>query len=566
MLDEQEKAQQIKKYFGYLKNIRQYWESGIWYDIGDYAVPLRSNITSAKKGTIKGTKIYDGTAVWAINLAADGIHGYLINPSMTWFTFKLPRILKFVENEPSVRWWIQTVQEIIYAAFTDSNFYSAMRPFLRDGLSFGTAVIHPEEIIEDKKITFHALHPRECYIAENKYSVVDTLFREVILTARQAEQEFGKKNLSSTIQNMISNNPYSEHKFLHAVFPRTDFDTKKLSSTNKRFASIWVEYHNNKITRESGYDLFPYMVWRYAKNPDGPYGDSPLSFALPEIKSLNSIAKDTLAMSQRQAFPPLNVPAEMREMVRLTPDGLNYYGADPNRRIYPIATGSNYTLAQYIVEGKKNIIEKHFNVDLFLMLQRATGTMTAREVMERMGEKAAVLGAAIGDLTIVLDHIIDYVFDIEFNARPSRIPPLPDVLVEAMLMTGTDKLDIDYMGPLAQAQQRLFKLQPIQIGLELTSPIIAAYPEAADIINFEETIKTVLIESGYPQNALNSPETIMAIRQAKAQAQAEGAQKLDLERMADVVKKLAQAAKHSPEMMQKIEGLLASGAGVGAAT
>lgn len=556
-MTELERVQQLKKYFLYLEGIRKYWDGGIWQDVADYAVPLRSNITTSAKGTAKGTKIYDGTAVWAINLAADGIHGYVLNPSMVWFTFKLPRILKFIENEASVRQWIQTVQEIIYATFADSNFYSEMRPFLRDCLGFGTSIVFPEEIIGERKLTFHSLHPRECYIAEDKYGFVDTLFRKEKLNAKQAEEEFGKEKLSQRIQSMLKDNPYSEHEFLHAVFPRRDYNSKSLNSINKKFASIWVECNDNRITKESGFDIFPYMAWRYARNPDGPYGDSPLSFALPEIKSLNSISKDTLAISQRRAFPPFNVPVEMKGLVRLVPDGLNYYGSDFNRRIAPVLSGSDFTVAQYVTESKKDIIEKHFNVDLFLMLQRATGTMTAREVMERMGEKAAVLGAAIGDLTVVLDKIIDYVCYLEFNARPSRIPPLPDVLVDAMVTTGTNKLDIVYMGPLAQAQQRMFKLQPIQIGLELTAPLLTVYPDAADIINFEQAVKTVLLESGYPQDAINSPETVMAIRQEKARAAAEGMQKLDAERSAEIIKKLSQARKNSPETFAKFEEMLA---------
>jgi len=176
-----------------------------------------------------------------------------------------------------------------------------------------------------------------------------------------------------------------------------------------------------------------------------------------------------------------------------------------------------------------------------------------------MGEKASVLSASIGDLTVVLDKIIDYVFYLETEA--GRIPPLPDILMQY----GGSNIDIVYMGPLAQAQKRLFETQGIRLGMELAIPLITAFPESADLINADETLKELLVSNGFPQTAFNSPEAIMAIRQARQQSQIADKQKVDADISADTIKKLAQALKNAGGTagIQEIMAMLA-GAGAGA--
>ena len=537
---ETERVHQLQKHFSYLEKERSNWSSGIWQDIADYVCPIREDLQGTDQaGKIQGIKAYDGTAIYAVNLAADGTHGYMINPATEWLDLRLPRRLRQFEKEPSVRQFIEDKKHVLYYAYQNSNFYSEMRTFLRDGFSIGTASLYPERDIVSGKLAFNCLHPREGYIAEDKFGNVDTFFRKVKLTARQAEQEFGIDKLSEPIKNSFKNNPYQTYTFLNAVFPRTDFNARKLSSINKKYASIWCEFSGNKILKESGYDIFPYMVWRYSKSGGEVYGRSPAAFALPEIKSLNAIAKDLLGAAQMAVFPPLNVPSEMKGKVRLSPFGLNYMGSDFNRKISPILTGSNFPVGREWMEAKQDIIEKHFDVDLFLMFQRAQKEMTAREIIERMGEKASVLSARTGDLVNVLDSINDYVIYLETEA--GNMPPLPDILMDY----GSPKLDYVYMGPLAQAQKRLFETQGIRIGMETAMPIFQVQPETMDEINWGETVTQLLISNGFPQTAFNTPDAKMAIRQARQQAQMEDKQKVDADLSADTMKKLAQAMKNA---------------------
>jgi len=550
-MDEQEKCKEIKNRFKQLETVRSYWDTGIWQEIADYISPLREDLTGTEQpGKKQGTKIYDGTAVSALNLFADGLHGYMISPALQWFILRLPGRLRHLEKFPEVRLWIRDISEGLYSAFQNSNFYSEMRGYFRDGGSIGTASMYIDEDMVKNKLIFHTLHPREGYIAENKYGQIDTFIRKTKLTVRQAMQQFDKDKLSHNIQNAHKSNPYLEHEFLHYVSPREEYDDRKLMNTNKPFASIWIELNGDKILRESGFDMFPYMVWRYSVNGNDVYGRSPAAYALPEIKSLNVIAKSVLGAAQLSVEPPYNIPAEMKGKVRLVPHGMNYYGSDYNRRIYPLTTGINYPIALDREEKKRSIIEKHYHVDFFLMLAQAERQMTATEIMERMGEKASVLSASIGDLTTTIDQIIDYVFYIEMKA--GKIPPPPPVLVE---QAGGSNIDIVYTGALAQAQKRLFETQGITRSLEMILPILQIYPQGTDIINGDEAIREILISNGFPQGALNTAEITKEIRAQRSQIQTQETQKVNVERMSEVLKKLSQAAKNAKvDLSEMLEG------------
>lgn len=540
MITEEEKAKRVKKEYELLKDKRSHWDS-FRQEIADYVLPLREDMQeNDPKGKKKGAKTFDGTAVSAVNLAADGIHGNMMSPALKWFQQRLPHKLKFLEKVPEVNLWLQELTEGLYASFQNSNFYAEMRMFLRDGLSIGTATMYAEEDMARQKLCFHVLHPREAFIAENQYREIDKFIRYTKYETRQAVQKFGKKNLSQKIQDTIERNPFAEFEFLHYAAPRTDWDDRKMDSFNMPFESLWIEKGGEKIIRESGFELFPYFVWRYSLNGNDVYGSSPAAYALPEIKSLNVISKSVLGAAQLSVEPPMNIPVEMKGRERLTPHGRNYYGNDYNRRIYPTNTGITFPIAMDREEKKRDIIKEHFNVNFFLTLMQDSRIKTATEVSEIKGEQAAILGAAIGDLTTVMDNIIDYVAYLEMKA--GRISQPPDIL---KYYAGGQRIDTVYTGTLAQAQRRLLETQSITRSLELVMPLVQVWPQAADIINADEAVRKVLVSNGFPEDVLNALEEVEQIRQGRAEAQTQENQKVDMERFADVLKKVAQADKHT---------------------
>ncbi len=543
-----ERADYILKKQKQLEDIRVLWHP-LWTDVANFVNIQREDIDGTRqKGFEQGQTTFDGTALSALQLAADGVYGNMINPATAWF-----RMVFEEENLNDIneaKRWLQDVEEQLYAALQKSNFYSEARPYIEDGLSIGTANLFIEEDIVNRRIMFNSFHPRELWIGQNKYNEVDLTHRKYKITARQAIQSFCREIEKGEIirvfdeqfYNRFNLDPFSEHEFIHTIFPREDDerDVTKIDSKNKKFASMWLYVDKKKIVRESGYDLSPEVIWRFKRTGSEVYGRSPAMDAIVEIKRLNVISKTMLKAAEMSVDGPLNVPASMQGKVKYRPGGFNYYEDGTQDKITPIQTGINYPIGIDREERIQSIIEKHFKVEFFLLLARADREMTATEIVERAGEKAMVLATMISRFSSeALTRIVDKVFEIEVKA--GRIPPPPPILRDR----AGGGINIVYMGPLAQAQRLAFGMQGINRSIEAVGPILNLRPEVGDNIDFDEAVREILKTQGMPAKAINSRAKRDEIRAARAEMEAKMQRQADIAQAAKTAKDLAQANKNS---------------------
>lgn len=507
-----ELAKEVQRKLKHLKEKRKPWES-LWQDIADYVVPHRRDILqTAPHGEQQDVKIYNSKAIEALDLFADGLHGYMISPALQWFKLRMAK--KALNDNSEIKAWLEQVEEQIYFSLARSNFYHEMRMYLEDGGSIGTAIMYTEEDIGSGKIIFHSTPTGQCCIEENRYREVDLVYREYKKTARQLIQQFGRDKVGDKVLQVHKTNPYKEFDICHAVGPRSEDQREqgKRDGANKEFYSYWVLKQGTRLLKNSGFDSNPYATWRFKKSGDEVYGRSPASSALAEIVSLNLISKDLLASSEMFVNPPMNIPAKMQGQYDLTPGGANFY-SDPKKIITRINATGDFPVGIDREEKIERSIEKHFKVDFFLMLANSQREMTATEIIEKQGEKAALLGAAIGRLNSeALDPLLDKVFDIEMDA--GRLPPPPQILLDS-----GGEIDIVYQGPLAQAQRRLFQTQGITRGLETIMPIMEIRPEIADIYDWDRIAEELGDAHGMPEKVKNDQNTILQIRSARQAAQ-----------------------------------------------
>jgi hypothetical protein len=138
--------------------------------------------------------------------------------------------------------------------------------------------------------------------------------------------------------------------------------------------------------------------------------------------------------------------------------------------------------------------------------------MTATEVMELQGEKAAVLSDLVVALNDALRQIITRSFNILLRKRMIPKPP------EALAGSGT-RLKVDFTGPLAQAQKKYHEAGGIAQGLQIAGAVGQIAPAALDVINFDRLLKAGLEGAGVSQLVINEDEDVEKIRRAKAEAQ-----------------------------------------------
>ena len=501
-----------------LKENRVAWESH-WDKIISLVNPRRGlmtdNESSAKR---RGVEIYSSEALHALQTWADGMKGYLVSPSMNWFRLTTPD--RGLQQSIIVKAWLQEVEEAMYLALGRSNFYSAMDEYFLDAGSVGTAVMFSEEDLGDGSIDFMVRHPRECFISENRRGRVDTLYREFPMSLRTLVDTFGKEGLPLSMQEAVDKTPFKKVSVFHALFPGSDRSAQLKVEFKKTFSSVYWISEEQTVLRESGYDLFPCQVWRTRKNVDEEYGRSPASDALVEVMGLNAISKGILKQVQLAAEPPLNVPEELKGRARFNPGGHNYY-QDGQRLVSPMLIAGDIRGAMDREGMYRQSIKDHFSVDFFMLLNSAEKTMTATEIVERQGEKAVVMGAQVGRLqSECLNPLMDRVFDIEFRA--GRLPPPPQEVIN----TPGARIDIDYLGPLAQAQKRLFKTQGINQSMAALEPMMVAFPEVRHILDPIKVAREIMDANGMPQSTLRTDDEVAVLvdadrQQAAAQQQAE---------------------------------------------
>lgn len=511
-----------------------------------------------------GRKAFNGAAIGAAVLATDGIHGYHVSPAFPWFSYMMSR--GELNKVPQIKQWLQNEQEEVYSVLNNSNFYAEMWPFIYNGFTVGTTVIYGEWNYDEQKVRFECVHPREVYIAENDYSMVDVLHRKYKRNARQLVQKFGEKKVSQSIRDAYKNSPFDEFEIIHAVFPREEYDDRKKTSTNKKYASVWYETGAGHIIDESGYDVFPYLVWRYARFSNYVYGLSPAILSMCDIKGLNIISKTLLGAAQMAVDPPLNVPADLVGKVQWKPRGINPYDKE-GMFVRPANTTEKYPIGADREERMEISIKERFHTDTFVMMGQLAGQgqRTAYEVSEMMGEKAVILGAELAPLNVQMDAILDLAYYLKANANQNGdfITQPPDMLYE--LTVESDSFSPVYLGPLAQAQRRLYKTQGLQGALEVAAPIIKMFPDSARVIKPEDTLRVILDSFNFPQEAMSTKEEVAAIKEQEANAAAELQQKEELMQMAGGAKTLSEVDKNTGNMVtQALAGQMGGMNGIAA--
>ena len=491
-----------------LKKQRKTWESH-WQEIADYMRPRKADIT--KKSQTPGNKrselIFDGTAINAAELLSASLHGMLTNMSTPWFSLRFTD--PAINEEDEAKEWLESTEDVLYAAFHRSNFQEQIHELYDDLILFGTGVMLIEP---DKTETFRfsTRHIAECYLAEDENGRVDTVYRQFRMFARAAVSQFGADKVGDTILKTEERDPYEQVTILHVVMPRDDRDVRKMNKTNKPFASFYIEPEEKLVLSESGYDELPYCIPRWLKSSyELGYGRSPSMNALADTKVLSKMSEITLRAAQKQTDPPLMVPDDGFMLpIRTVPGGLNFYRSGTRDRLEPLSIGANNPLGLQMEEQRRQAIRAAFYVDQLIMAQGPQ--MTATEVLQRTEEKMRLLGPVLGRLQAeLLQPLIGRCWNIMLRSK--QLPVAPPMLDAA-------DVGIEYVSPLAKAQKQT-EVQAMVRMLELLQPLMELDPGIVDHIDSDGLAKHVIKVLGIPASVTRGTLEVGAIRAQRQQQQ-----------------------------------------------
>ena len=506
-----------------LKDKRENWDN-IWQEVAHYVLPTKADfITTRERGAKRDEDLYDSTAITSNQTLASGLHGALTAPSGRWFHIRF-RDDSLNDSDEATSWLEDSIDRM-YKAIEESNFNSEINELYLDLCCFGTGALMVEPATQDDKFNFRTIHLSEIAIAEDVDGKIDTIYRKLKFSARQATQLWPDVDLGDAIKHAMENKPDKEFEFIHAVYPRPDIpETGELTQPELRpWASCWVAVKDRKMIEEGGYYENPWMVPRWSKLSGDVYGFSPAMMARADIRTLNAAKLFEMRAWEKSIDPPTlaNYNGIIGDL-RLDPGGLTYV-RDING-IRPFENGAQWQVSQIkSSELITNIRRAFFNDQLQL---HEGPNMTATEVRARMELMQQILGPVVGRLqSELLNPLVQRLFMIMFRNGQFLEPP-------AELMEGGNKLDVEYVSPLARAQ-RMEEVFAVERWFTQLIQMAQADPTVLDIVDFGSVGRMLGKRMGVPADAMKSEEEIeqlMIQRQQAAEAQqAMAAQQATLE-------------------------------------
>ena len=265
-----------------LKAARAPWES--WWDtLRHYVMPSRRDEDdSATADADSRHQLGDTTAVEACQKLAGGHMSYITPSHELWFKWSSPSPDAGDEAES----WYNRCSEIANRELSLSNFYTELHECFLDRVGLGTGSLYCSTT-RSGRLLFRHIPCGQFVCAENDEGSLDTYMWEYSCTPHQAASQFGEKALGPRAKALWQD-PRQCHeaslRMLHVVRPRRKRRRDRDDARNMRFESIYYSLDDQLVMEEKGYHEMPYMVTRFLRWGEGPYGLAPARLVYPDIR------------------------------------------------------------------------------------------------------------------------------------------------------------------------------------------------------------------------------------------------------------------------------------------
>jgi len=461
--------------------------------------------------------VLDGTGIRSRRVASAGMHGGMTSPARPWFRLTLQD--EGLAKHRTVRPWLDEVQRRMRNLFARSNFYQAVHGMYDELISFGTHFMYEHEHSR-MGLFFTPLTFGEYVLDMNEEGRIDTVFRQMDMTARNIARQFGEDNISQQVENALKHatSMYNKFPVVHAIVPREEYKSYILNprDTEMQYASYYYERDAKqpkaKFLREAGYNMLPGFGSRWDVTGQDIYGGCPAMDSLGDVRMLQSLWATYLKQEHKRADPPVAVHHKMASVSTLPGkvNRVNATGGGPAMyaayQVQPDPKG-----IQLIIDDvRKGLREGMYN-DLFKMLAMANRpNMTATEVAERHEEKLLQLGPVLERLHAeTFIPLIDRTFFLMLEQ--DTIPPWPEELDDM-------PLKVDFVSLLAQAQ-KMVATASVDQYMGFIGQMATMWPEAADVPNVDKVADYYADFLGIDIEMLNPDDVRQMKRQARAKQQ-----------------------------------------------
>ena len=456
-----------------------------WQDCYEFALPQRNGAASNQtSGGKRLDRVFDATASDAVEQLAASLMAEITPPGGGWFELEPGGNVANADRQALTEQLGRAVR-ILQGHFDRSNFAVEMHQAFLDLVTAGTACLRLEkaDLHSPSALRFTAVPLRDLAFEERSDGKMDAVFRKLLLTRDEitatwpdakamADDDPGEKNAPKRIA------------VIEAVLPATD------RKTGYELCVFREERdgHSADLIYRDGFDVSPYIAFRWMKAPGEIYGRSPVMKALPDIKTANKVVELVLKNAsiavtgiwQADDDGVLN-PAT----IRLVPGSI-IPKAIGSAGLKPLEAPGRFDVSDLVLSDLRDRIRRCLLADR--LGQTDQPGMTATEVLERASENARLLGATYGRLQAELLYPLIrralYIL--------SQTGELPDIPLDG------DVVVLRHAAPLAQLPKRVKAGQ----ALDWLSRIAGLGPEALAEVDLPVMVRWLADQFGVPDHLL----------------------------------------------------------------
>lgn len=553
-----------EKVMGHLEQMRtkRYGWFELWNQIARYLAPDLQHLYVVQQplddvGLDNTGDILDNTASRALRTLGAGMLSGATSPARPWLAFKTDDDLMKSLN---VRIWLHEVARRMLRIFSRSNVYRSLHENYQQMGGYGTGCSGMFMDYHDV-LRLQTVPVGEFFFEVDARGRPITLYREFALNADQIVREYGLDNVPAEVKNQYdARNTETRFVVIHAIHKRTQNEMIEGSVLNTPYRSVTYvqgDSVDQKPLRDKGFRHFPGIIPRWDVLGNTPYGRSPGTMSLGDIKALQVSAFAKQRVIDYQSNPPIQVPTSFRNReLDVLPGGVSFVDAlVPHggiRTAFEVQLDLNAILAD--IQDTRERINSAFYVDLFMMFanQPIRSNVSVPEVNERAQEKLLVLGPVVERLNgETLAPLVEFAFDtmIEGNLIP---PPPPE-------MHGRE-VHVEFVSAFAQAQKAV-TVGAMDRFLYSLGTVGQAKPEVWDNVNADDLASYYSESLGVDPSVLVAGPQLVLIRKQRAQAQAQQVQAAAQAQEAAAQQSLAkarqlnaQAQADQPAPMQQFTG------------
>lgn len=498
-----------------LRSIRTPWEE--WWDtLRRYVLPSRQREeeenTPHAEG--QGRPLGDTTAVEACQKLASGHMSYMTPSHELWFKWSSPDPDAGDEAES----WYNHCSEIANRELALSNFYTELHECFLDRVGLGTGSLFCGASRRGK-LLFRHIPCGQFVCAENDEGAIDTYMREFTFTPHQASCQFGEKALGPRGKAMLTSgrNPHEGRlRFLHAVRPREQRNRRRSTAQDMAYESLYYSLDDNCVVEEGGYREMPYMVTRFLKWGEGPYGLAPARLVYPDIRQAQFLNRILDMLGEVAAFPRILELANQAGEVDLRAGGRTLINPESASLGFPRewATQGRYDVGMDRLRQKQEAINRAFFIPMLELWNERKQQMTASEVYARENERVMLFSPSFTLFTCDFQPLMERVFALLARLGKFPQPPSTVLRVDRRGETSIDEPHVVYQGRIATIMRRI-QSEGMERTLLRLQQMVNIEPSLADHLDLDKTFRLAARLDGVPEQILRPQQAVTRLRRKR---------------------------------------------------